>query len=475
MLCLLCLPQLASAGNLINIRESKLHAPWPLPVWGVGVGDWRDISTDGRNVQAMCQPWAVHGVNTICFELQSAKATTPFFAADGSIDEDTGARFRAITRNIRDVYFATIVGVFSPDRDKWLESKEAYFQAVRSLSKLPGDRQSCIFVIGDPYTLDRWPGDCPVDLSDHATILDMARLIESAERDILLAVPGPAFLPKSRCDNWPLLIADSSKALDEALKTIRSDGGVIETSVDKATIISLRQTYPANPPGARTTTLDDFLADVEKTRVGRYMMDMTAETMAEIAVNTPSALASLNWIRFSAGTTLDMWMTLVPGDEAWTIEDGVIHCSGRSGQWLRTRGRFSAFELSLEFKIEKDGNSGVFLWSPLAGRSSRFGMEFQIYGRHHDAPNKNNTTGAIYDVLAPKVDASRAPGEWNELHIIARPPRVRATINGQVVQDFNADEIPALQGRLREGVIGLQDHNDKVWFRNVQVLPLAPE
>jgi len=96
------------------------------------------------------------------------------------------------------------------------------------------------------------------------------------------------------------------------------------------------------------------------------------------------------------------------------------------------------------------------------------GFEFQMMGDHGEAPHKNGT-GAVYDVLAPAVNAARPVGEWNELEIYLNGPHYRATLNGEVIQDVNFDEHEELRYRLREGFISLQDHGDRVSFRNIRV------
>ena len=96
----------------------------------------------------------------------------------------------------------------------------------------------------------------------------------------------------------------------------------------------------------------------------------------------------------------------------------------------------------------------------------------QIRGVHRDKVN-TDTTGAIYAVRPPREDASNPPGEWNQVEIACRGSKVTITVNGRVVQDFDADAVPELKGRLRRGVIGLQDHGCQVWFRRIRIKELG--
>lgn len=85
-----------------------------------------------------------------------------------------------------------------------------------------------------------------------------------------------------------------------------------------------------------------------------------------------------------------------------------------------------------------------------------------------DAPVKD-TTGAVYDVVPPKVNAGKPAGEWNAYEIMVNGPHLKITLNGQVVQDLNLDENEELKYRLRNGFIGLQDHGGYAAFRNIRV------
>ena len=127
--------------------------------------------------------------------------------------------------------------------------------------------------------------------------------------------------------------------------------------------------------------------------------------------------------------------------------------------------------LCLEWKIEEGGNSGIFLRAPRAARCSRIGMEFQLRGDHGREPT-DDSTGAIYDVLAPVVNAGRPAGEWNEVEILLDGTYLKATLNGQIVHDIDFHDHPGLQFRLRRGFIGLQDHGNYVAFRNIRLLRL---
>ena len=176
------------------------------------------------------------------------------------------------------------------------------------------------------------------------------------------------------------------------------------------------------------------------------------------------------YIALFNGTNLDGWW--IQGGEGgnWEVgADATIDCTGAGGGTLYTRDRFSDYTLKLEYNIVAGGNSGVFNRAPRAARQSWIGFEFQILGDYGEEPD-DQSTGSIYSVVPPVVNASRPSGEWNEVVIELKGPYYRAWLNGVQVQDINFDEDEELMYRLREGFIGLQDHDNPVSFRNIRIL-----
>ncbi len=170
------------------------------------------------------------------------------------------------------------------------------------------------------------------------------------------------------------------------------------------------------------------------------------------------------------GKDLKGWVVM--GSESWKVEDGVIVCTGQGGGWLRSEKEYGDFVLRMEYRISKGGNSGIFLRASLQGNPAYTGMEVQILDDHGREP-ATWTTGAIYDVVAPKKNMSRPAGEWNQVEIICSGPWVIVWINGEEIVRVSMDENPKLKGRLRKGFIGLQNHGNRVEFRNIRIKPLS--
>lgn len=165
----------------------------------------------------------------------------------------------------------------------------------------------------------------------------------------------------------------------------------------------------------------------------------------------------------------------ITGDpQGWGIENGAIVWKQPGGRRVRTLTRYGDFTLRLQWRVQQEGdNSGVFVRAPAAGRESRIGMEIQLLGDHGEPPHKNGT-GSVYDVVAPRVNAVRPAGEWNDLQIECAGSRLKVTLNGELVQDLDLTEHPELKHRLRSGFIALQDHGDPVAFRNIRIKVAEP-
>ncbi|MCX8064988.1 MAG: DUF1080 domain-containing protein [Candidatus Hydrogenedentes bacterium] len=173
------------------------------------------------------------------------------------------------------------------------------------------------------------------------------------------------------------------------------------------------------------------------------------------------------------GKTLRGWWFLGENQQSFNVNpEGYIEWQSKGGKALMSCERYDDFILRLEWKIEKNGNSGVWVRAPRGGRASKIGFEIQMLGDSEKNELTNESTGAIYKVLPPKVKATKPEGQWNELEIVCQGPRVKAILNGNVIQDVNFDEIEELKYRLRKGFIGLTDHGNYCAFRNIRIKPL---
>lgn len=173
------------------------------------------------------------------------------------------------------------------------------------------------------------------------------------------------------------------------------------------------------------------------------------------------------------GKTLNGWWVKDDNKQGFGVNPaGFIEWKSKGAGALMTRNRYDNFILRMDWMVEKNGNTGVWLHAPRNGRQSRLGFEVQMRGDYDiDPPDKSNT-GAIYDVIPPACKAANPDGQWNNLEVICNGPHVKVTLNGKVVQDLSFDDYEPLRHRLRKGFICVTDHGNYCGFRNIRIKPL---
>jgi len=196
------------------------------------------------------------------------------------------------------------------------------------------------------------------------------------------------------------------------------------------------------------------------------------------------------WLLLFDGSSLAQWRSFGEDtvNEGWGVENGCLTRLGWGGD-LITREQFQDFELKLEWRISDSGNSGIFIRADESGDAIHdTGIEMQVLDNagHWDRFEPTHRAGALYDMIEPDHDTSQPVGYWNRVHIIARGPHVEFWLNDRKTAEFEQGGAAwlALQadskfadrpdwGQRYRGHIGLQDHWDKVWYRNIRVLSAA--
>lgn len=161
--------------------------------------------------------------------------------------------------------------------------------------------------------------------------------------------------------------------------------------------------------------------------------------------------------------------------QSWRVEDGAIVCTGRKGTWLRSRDQYGDFNLRFEYKLKPGGNSGIYLRVPADGAHREGGgVEVQLLDdaaeRYQDI-KPGQFGGSIYLVAPATQHVSRPAGEWNTMEINCRGTSYRVTHNGVVIVDASGSAFPELEKRFVSGYLGLQNHDEEVWFRNLRIGP----
>lgn len=197
------------------------------------------------------------------------------------------------------------------------------------------------------------------------------------------------------------------------------------------------------------------------------------------------------WELLFDGKTTQGWMT--PKQQplpASHVQDGTLNPHPTDYMLVLEKPRDS-FQLKLQFKLSKGCNSGVFFrTTPLARRPPKDlgynGLEVAIDDTQTAG---THDTGAIYDLQAPRRNAMKPAGEWNDLVLTVEGPRVRVEVNGELVNELDLDDFPephkrpdgtrhkfdiAYKSHPRLGYIGLQDHGGNCWYRNIKIRDLKP-
>ena len=170
---------------------------------------------------------------------------------------------------------------------------------------------------------------------------------------------------------------------------------------------------------------------------------------------------------------------------AWQANGPILNCIKPGGGWLRTTKMYSDFVLRVDYRIPPEGNSGVGLRFPPRAIPAHVGMEIQIldddaevYKKMHLVPAQH--TGGIYYQAPAKQGAAKPANEWNSYEITCLGPHVKVVLNGQVVNDADVDQFTkgagghkALSERPKIGYVGLQSHETKVDFRNIEIKDLT--
>jgi Domain of Unknown Function (DUF1080) len=165
----------------------------------------------------------------------------------------------------------------------------------------------------------------------------------------------------------------------------------------------------------------------------------------------------IGWESMFNGKDLTGWVPV--GNEKWTIEDGAIHGQGVTKEYgyLRTEKKYKDFQMTLRFKCEADGNSGLFFHADFKPGTADVaqGLQFEI------DRTLNHHTGGLYGDgrawivwPAPELETIIRPNDWNDMHVTVVGNRYTARLNGELLVDFT-DPTP----KSFDGYIALQLHS----------------
>ncbi|MAW96960.1 MAG: hypothetical protein CMF33_17270 [Leeuwenhoekiella sp.] len=237
-------------------------------------------------------------------------------------------------------------------------------------------------------------------------------------------------------------------------------------------------------------------------------VEQYTKPMSLPALNTKNGLTQSEiqdgWKLLWDGKTTEGWrggkLDRFP-DKGWVIEDGnliVLATGGEesaAGGDIVTTKQYKDFDLKVDFKITEGANSGIKYYVDTElnkGEGSSIGLEYQILddARHPDAKLGNHegsrTLASLYDLIQADPDKPVNPiGEWNTARIVSKDNHVEHWLNDVKVLEYDRNTDAFLQlveeskykdwpgfGTFEQGNILLQDHGDRVAFKNIKIKEL---
>ena len=176
----------------------------------------------------------------------------------------------------------------------------------------------------------------------------------------------------------------------------------------------------------------------------------------------------------------------------WKVQDGALFLDNTVSEKeergdVITHNEYENYELALEWKIDSCGNSGIIfnvVEDPKYHATYVTGPEMQVLDNtcHPDAKIEKHRAGDLYDLIECSKETVKPAGEWNQIRLVSKDAKYEFWLNGtrvvsfemhtpewdRMVQNSKFKTMPDF-GKATRGHIALQDHGDKVWFRNIRI------
>ncbi len=191
-------------------------------------------------------------------------------------------------------------------------------------------------------------------------------------------------------------------------------------------------------------------------------------------------------------------------EKGWDVQDGMLTIQQSDGSESHSFGdivtdaEYSDFDLTFDFKLTDGANSGLKYFvaeEKPKPKGSAYGLEFQVLDddKHPDAKlgrDGNRTVGSLYDLIPASSKKANPIGEWNTGRVLSKGKHVEHWLNGKKVVEYergsdafreavakNKYSAPSYNtngrfGEAPEGHILLQDHGNRVYYRNIKIRPL---
>src|ERR1043166_5953220 len=200
---------------------------------------------------------------------------------------------------------------------------------------------------------------------------------------------------------------------------------------------------------------------------------------------------SAYWVFFFDGKTTTGWHAYGNEKLVWKVADSAVFVDTSikgEGADLVTDEEYENFDLKLEWKISKNGNSGIIflVHEDTAKYKATYetGPEMQVLDNdgHPDGKIVKHRAGDLYDLISCRKETVKPVGEWNQAEIKLLRGKLDFFLNGENVVsttmwDDNWNKLVAgskfktMQGfaTFKKGHIDLQDHDCMVWYRNIMI------
>ena len=193
------------------------------------------------------------------------------------------------------------------------------------------------------------------------------------------------------------------------------------------------------------------------------------------------------------GKDLTGWVNVNTDKDTWSVENGMLVCSGKPIGVMRTQKQYENFVLHVEWMhTEPGGNSGMFLWTgPRANPNSPFpnGVEVQmlelewpeLHKRNGVTPPVAYVHGELFGVGSLKTipdnprgersmsieNRAKGRGEWNTYDVVAIDGVIKLSVNGKFVNGIRG-------ATQKKGYICMESEGAKIYFRNIKIMELPP-
>ena len=222
-------------------------------------------------------------------------------------------------------------------------------------------------------------------------------------------------------------------------------------------------------------------------------LTLSAETTGSLTDDEKAA----GWQLLFDGKSLSGWRAYLRSPKAsplirtgWKVEDGLLKkLKGVYGGDIITEKTFEDFELTWDWRIEKDGNNGI-KYLVTEKRPEAPGHEYQMLdddSAKYIKLRPKDKTASFCEVVAPVADRPlKPPGEWNTSRILVSGNRVEHWLNNRKVLEYELGSdalrkametskfknVPGFGEKIR-GHIMLTDHQEETWFRNIKLRNLT--